>query len=150
MNVKFYRAVVFCIFSSLNMQYAYFTNVQTTNTMVYKLCFMWHSGMRGSRVEDRGSGPPPLLKNRKHIGCLSNTAPDPLKIIKLPRQQSMLDDHRSLAGRRWPLIVVIGISLKKKKNILKCGPHLTKLSGSAHEWNSICIIKSSAMASLAN
>ena len=28
---------------------------------------------------DRGSGPPPPLKNHKNIGSLSNTGPDPLK-----------------------------------------------------------------------
>ena len=34
--------------------------------------------MRGSRGEDRGSGPPPL-KNHKNIGFLSNTGLGPLK-----------------------------------------------------------------------
>ena len=47
--------------------------------------------MRGCRG-DRGSGP--LLKNHKNIGLLSNTGPDPLKIIKLPSQHSMLGHHR--------------------------------------------------------
>ena len=38
--------------------------------------------MHGSRGGDRGSGPPPPLKNHKNIGFLSNTGPDPLKIHK--------------------------------------------------------------------
>ena len=41
---------------------------------------------------DRGSGPP--LENHKNIGFLSNTGSDPLKIVKLPRQLSIL-------GHNW-------------------------------------------------
>ena len=40
-----------------------------------------------------GSGPP--LENYKNIGFLSNTGPDPLKIIKLPIKHSMLGHHRA-------------------------------------------------------
>ena len=43
---------------------------------------------------DRGSGPPPPLKNRKNIGFPSNIGPDPLIIPKLPSQHSMLGHHQ--------------------------------------------------------
>ena len=40
-------------------------------------------------------GPDPLpVKNHKNIGFLSNTGPGSLKIIKLPRQHSLLGHHR--------------------------------------------------------
>ena len=39
------------------------------------------------------SPPPPLLNNHKNIGFLCNTAPDLLKLTKLPSQQSMLGHH---------------------------------------------------------
>ena len=47
--------------------------------------------MCGSRGGDRGSGPP--LETYKNIGFLGNTGPDPLKITKLPIQNSMLGLH---------------------------------------------------------
>ena len=61
---------------------------------------------------DRVSGPPPPpLKNKKNIGFLSNTGPDPWKITKLPNQHSMLSHHRW-----WPDFSGIWIhSLTKKK-----------------------------------
>ena len=40
----------------------------------------------------RGSGPP--LENHKNIGFFSNTGPDPLKIVKLPSQLSILGHNR--------------------------------------------------------
>ena len=40
----------------------------------------------------RVAGPP--LENKKNIGFLSNTGPDPLKITKLPIQHSISDHHR--------------------------------------------------------
>ena len=63
--------------------------------------------MSESRGGNRGSGPP-LLKNHKNIGILSNTGRDPLKITKLSNQYSML--HASempkngilLRGLWWP------------------------------------------------
>ena len=58
--------------------------------------------MHGSRgVGNRGSRPP--LKNHKNIGFRSNTGPDPLKIAKLPSQNSMLGHHRhaSKAPFKW-------------------------------------------------
>ena len=58
---------------------------------------------------DRGSGPP--LENHKK-GFFSNAGPDPLKIVKLPSQLSILGHNRhaserhlngaSLADRRGP------------------------------------------------
>ena len=41
---------------------------------------------------NRGSGPP--LENHKNIGIFSNTGPDPLKIVKLPSQLSILGQNR--------------------------------------------------------
>ena len=38
-------------------------------------------------------GPPEPLKNHRNHGFLSNTGPDPLKIIKLLSQHSMLGHH---------------------------------------------------------
>ena len=43
---------------------------------------------------DGGRGSGPHLENYKHIGFLSNTGPDPLKITKLPSQYSMLGHHQ--------------------------------------------------------
>ena len=111
------------------------------------------------REGGQGSGPPPL-KNHKNIGFSSNTGPDPLKncsyqssiqwwaIIGTPAK-------RHFMAFRWradddPLIVVLGSFLpsskkkkkkKKKKNVVKVGPPLTKLSGSAHDYDQIRIIK---------
>ena len=50
-------------------------------------------GSRGGGGGGRGSGLP--LENHKNIGFLSNTGPDPLKITKLPSQQSMKGHHRN-------------------------------------------------------
>ena len=99
---------------------------------------------------NRGSGPPPpppppRPKNHKNIGFLSNTGLDPLKITKLPSQNSMLGHHRHASEKpfQWriigPLIVVFRSSLphqlkkqKRKKETVKVDHPLTKLSGSAH------------------
>ena len=71
--------------------------------------------VRIQRGGGRGSGPP--LENYKNIGLFSNTGPDPLKIVKLPSQLSILghNGHASetpMAFRWWteegPLIVVFG------------------------------------------
>ena len=76
----------------------------------------------------RGSGRP--LENYKNIGFLSNTAPDHLKITKLPIQHSMLGHHVIIgpptfkwrfAGRWWMSrysgiwIIPPLIKLKKQK-----------------------------------
>ena len=95
----------------------------------------------------RGQGVrPPLLKNHKNKGFLSNTGLDPLKITKLPSKHSILGHHRQAneTSFKWrvddgPLIVGLfgldPLSHLKKKNKKKTvvnGPPLTKLSGSAH------------------
>ena len=66
-------------------------HAQTLNSVVL---INPRSSMGGSR---RGAGdpdPPPPTVNHKTIGFLSNTGLDPLKITKLPRQHSLLDNHR--------------------------------------------------------
>ena len=42
-----------------------------------------------------------VLKIHRHIGLLSNTGPDSLKITKLPCQHSMLGHHRLKWRFRW-------------------------------------------------
>ena len=90
---------------------------------------------------DRGSGPPPPLKNHKNKGFLSNTGPDPLKIEKLPSQHSMLGHHRPApisetpfkwrfaGGRMVARFKCYWDSLSTHKK--RC-QRLAKLSGSAH------------------
>ena len=91
------------------------------------------TNMCRSRGGDRGSGPP--LENYKNIGFLSNIGPDPLKITKLPIQHSMLGHHRP--ARDTPFKCVnSGISHQTKKKVVKVGPTLTKLSGSAYDKGS--------------
>ena len=90
-------------------------------------------------------GSRPTLKNHKNIGFLSNTGPDPLKNHKATKPA--LNVRPSLVHQRnpiymafcwWaddgPLIVVFQSSLpiSTKKNPVKVGPHLTKISGSGH------------------
>ena len=87
----------------------------------------------------RASGPP--LKNHKNLGFLSNTCLDPLKITKLPASiQCWAIIRVFLAG--WPVDSLFLSPLitppapppppKKKKSIVRVGPPLAKLSGSAH------------------
>ena len=52
------------------------------------------TGMGGSRGGTGGLDPPPPLKDHKKIDFLSNTGPDPLKIVKVLGQNSMLGHHR--------------------------------------------------------
>ena len=55
--------------------------------------------------------PPPPMKYRKNIGFLSNTGPDPLKIIKHSSQHSMLGHHWHGVLQQaddGPLILVFG------------------------------------------
>ena len=89
-----------------------------------------------------GSDPPPL-KNHKTIGFPSNTGPDPLK--KSQGYQASIQCWAingtivklHFNGVCWradvgPLMVVFGSSLPsstKKKNVVKVGPPLAKLSG---------------------
>ena len=88
--------------------------------------------MGRSRGGGEGVRTPPL-KSHKNLGFLSNTGPDPLKNHKVTKPEFN-------AGPSWArqrnraddglLLVVFGSNLKK---IVKVGPHLTKLSGSAYE-----------------
>ena len=101
--------------------------------------------MCGSRG-GQGVRTPPPLKNHKNTGFSSNTGPDPLKnrsyqpsiqcwAIIAPPAKRHLNGWRANDG---PFIAVfrssIPSSTKKKtqKNVIKFGPPLTKLSGSAH------------------
>ena len=63
--------------------------LQTQELRAVKVCFHVRIQRGGG---GRGSGLP--LENDKHIGFLSNTGPDPLKITKLPIQHLMLGHHR--------------------------------------------------------
>ena len=80
------------------------------------------------------------MKNHKNIGFLSNTGPDPIKITKLTSQDSMLGHYRhaseTLAGRLWLAYSVFyplspNQLKKEEKDIVRLGPPLTKLTGSA-------------------
>ena len=55
----------------------------------------------------RGSGPP--VKNHINIGFPSSIDPDPLKITKLPSQQSMVGHYRHADD--GPLLVAYRFSL---------------------------------------
>ena len=89
----------------------------------------------------RGSGLP--LKNHKNIGFSSNTGPDPLKNRKATKPAFIVgpSSARQRNADDGPLIVVLGSSLPSstKKNIVKVGPPLTKLSGSTHVSNGITV-----------
>ena len=74
-----------------------------------------------------GGPDPPLLKNQRNIGFLSNTSPDPQKNHKATKPAIIatfvicLDPLSPLEKK-----------IKNKKNVVKVGPPLTKISGSAH------------------
>ena len=99
------------------------------------------------------------LKNHKAIGFLSNTGPDPMKNHKTTkpvfnvgsqwaRQQNAISIPFRWRANDRPLLVVFGSSLpsstkkSNKKNVVRIGPPLTKLSGSAHElkFNLLCLM----------
>ena len=83
------------------------------------------------------------MENYKNKGLLYWSGP--LKITKLPIQHSMLGHHRpaselpfkSITANSgiWILPPLIKLKKKTKKNVVKVGLPLTKLSGSAHEKN---------------
>ena len=101
-------------------------------------------GFRGA-----AGGPDPLpQKNHKYRGVLCNTGPDPLKNHKATKPAFKL---WPASARQWnaismafrwrvddnPFIVIFGFSITsstEKKNFIKFGPPLTKLSGSAHAY----------------
>ena len=87
----------------------------------------------------------PSLKNDKNIGFLSNIGPDPLKNHKATKPAFNLDHHRHasetpfkwrfaggpmMARLLWYIDPISPDQLKK--NVVKVGPPLTTLSGSAH------------------
>ena len=88
-----------------------------------------------------GAGGPDLPLKISKYRFFSNTGPDPLKIVKLPSQLSILGHHRHASEtpfkrtkRRRPANSGIWIipHHQTKKNVVKVGPSLTKLSGSVH------------------
>ena len=105
--------------------------------------------MGGSRGGGgQGAGPPPL-KSHKNLGFRSNTCLDPLKNNKATKPEFNVapSSTRQLnaiqMALRWradggPLLLVFESSLPSstktttKNNVVKVGPPLTKLSGSAH------------------
>ena len=94
--------------------------------------------MHGSKGWAGGPDPPPLSKNHKHLGFLSNIGPDPLKNHKATKPAfNGMPAKRHLMVFRWradngPLIVAFGSPHQLNKNIVKVRPPLTKLSGSVH------------------
>ena len=80
---------------------------------------LWSVIMCGSRGGTRGLDP--SLKNNKNIGFLSNTGPDPLKITKSAINVGLSSAHRPSPN-------------PPPKNVVKVGPPLIKLSGSAHGY----------------
>ena len=93
------------------------------------------------------------LKNHENIGFLSNTGPDPLKNHKATKPafnvgpSSVSQRNTIYMAFCWqadggPFIAVFGSSIPsstKKKNVIKYGPPLTKLSGCAHDfWSPRC------------
>ena len=85
------------------------------------------------------------MQNHKNIGFPSDTGPDPLKITKLSSEHSMLGHHwhASETPLKWcfaggPTMARLLWYLDcppthQLKNVVKVGPPLTKLSGSAQE-----------------
>ena len=131
------------------------------------ICYMWLLRYTPPEAEklscaDPEGGPgvrtPPPLKNHKNIGFLSNSDPDPLKNYKATEPafnvgpSSARQRNAILMAFCWradnsPLIVVhvFGSSpthqlkKQKQKNVL-VGPPLTKISGSAHDFNQNFVI----------
>ena len=101
---------------------------------------------RGGGGGGRGSGPP--LEKHKNKRFLSNTGPDPLKNHKATkpafkvgpssaRQQNTISMTFHWGADDGPLLVLfldpLSYQLKKKQNnVIKFGPPLKNLSGSAH------------------
>ena len=97
----------------------------------------------------KGAGGPDPHENSQNIGFLSNTGLDPLKNYKAikpafnvwhssARQQNAISILMAFCWRAGdsPLIVVFdpfpSNNNNNKKNVVKFGPPLTKLSGSTH------------------
>ena len=99
--------------------------------------------MRGSRVGTGGSGhPPPPLKYQKNIGFLAILDRIPCNSQNFQSHQASIQcwaitgppAKRHLSSSARQVLVVFGSSLPLKKRCQMCrvGPLLTKLSGSAH------------------
>ena len=101
---------------------------------------------KGGRI---GCWDPPPLKNHKNIGFLSNTGSDPLKncsyqasiqcwaIIGTPAKRHLMAFHwwaddGLLIGIHGSSLSLSTKKTQKHKNVVKVGPPLTKLSGSAN------------------
>ena len=92
----------------------FFINAEATNWIYILASCHIHARIQRGRLGNRGSRPPPPLKNHKNIGFLSNTDPYHLKNHKAAKQDSMLGRHRHAVETpfKWcfpggPLIVVI-------------------------------------------
>ena len=97
--------------------------------------------MRGSRGgRQRVWTPPP--ENHKSVGFSSNTGPDTLKSQSCQasiqcgplsaRQRNAIPMAYRCKADIWPLLVIIRASLPIK-TLIRVGPPLTKLSGSAYK-----------------
>ena len=83
---------------------------------------------------------PPTPEKSQDIGFLRNTDPDPPKITKIPSQCWAVIGTQAKSHFGGPLLVVFGSPHnKKKKKVVKCGPPLNKLSGSAHAAIVLCL-----------
>ena len=75
------------------------------------------------------------MKNHKNIGFLCNTSPDPLKNHKATKPTFNVGSSSAcLRAAEDTLLVLFGSSLllSTKKNVVKVGLPLTKVSRSAH------------------
>ena len=81
--------------------------------------------MGGSRGGGRGSGPPPPPWKSQKYSFIAILGRIPWKSTRLPSQHSML-------GQRNAAYCGIWILSPLQKNVVKVGPLLAKLSGSAH------------------
>ena len=88
-------------------------------------CFLVVS-MRGTR-EGLDPRPPHPLKNHKSIGFLSNTGPNPLRNHKATKPASNVGPS--------------SLFPHQLKNVIRVGPPLIKLSGSAHGKDSMYELK---------
>ena len=78
------------------------------------------------------SGPHPL-KNHKNIEFLSNSGPDLLNNHKAAKPKiNIRPSSNTWRADDGPLLVLFRSSLPSYKNVVRVGPHLTKLSGAAH------------------
>ena len=93
-------------------------------------CNITCADLKVGRGGGRGSGPPPL-ENHKVIRFLSKTGPDSLKNPKAIKPE--FND-----GQLFYVIWILSpplINCKKKVNVVRVGPTLTKLSGYMHDTN---------------